>query len=94
MTPFDPRRIPAIIFDMDGLLLDSERIAYAIGREASEHLGLPWDHDVAMRMIGSNSRDGYRLLQDAFGPSFPVDAHQAEFGRRYGQAIDEGRFPL
>lgn len=94
MSPFDPRGIRAIIFDMDGLLLDSERVAYAIGREASEHLGLPWDHEVAMRMIGSNSRDGYRLLQEAFGPSFPVDAHQAEFGRRYEQAITEGRFPL
>ncbi|PLX72123.1 MAG: hypothetical protein C0607_17360 [Azoarcus sp.] len=94
MTAFDPCAVRAIIFDMDGLLLDSERIAYAIGREASEHLGLPWDHEVAMRMIGMNSRDGYRLLQDAFGPSFPIDAHQAEFGRRYEQAIVDGRFPL
>lgn len=88
------RRVRAVIFDMDGLLLDSERVAYAIGREASLHLGLPWDHEVAMRMIGTNSRDGYRLLQDAFGPDFPVEAHQAEFGRRYEDAIREGRFPL
>lgn len=94
MSTFDPSHIRAIIFDMDGLLLDSERIAYAIGREASEHLGLPWQHEVAMRMIGMNSRDGYRLLQEAFGPSFPIDAHQAEFGRRYEAAIADGRFPL
>lgn len=94
MSTFDARSIHAVIFDMDGLLLDSERVAYAIGREASEHLGLAWDHEVAMRMIGMNSRDGYRLLQEAFGLDFPVDAHQAEFGRRYEQAIVDGRFPL
>jgi HAD superfamily hydrolase (TIGR01509 family) len=94
MTHFRPAAVRAVIFDMDGLLLDSERIAYSIGREASEHLGLPWDHEVAMRMIGSNSRDGYQLLRDAFGPDFPIEEHQAEFGRRYERAIDEGRFPL
>lgn len=86
--------VRAVIFDMDGLLLDSERVAYAIGREASEHLGLPWTHEVAMSLIGLNSVDGYRLVQAVFGADFPVEAHQAEFGRRYEQAIDEGRFDL
>lgn len=86
--------IRAILFDMDGLLLDSERVAYAIGREASEHLGVPWSHEVAMSLVGLNSQDGYRVMREAFGPDFPVDAHMAEFGRRYEAAIHEGRFDL
>jgi HAD superfamily hydrolase (TIGR01509 family) len=84
----------AILFDMDGLLLDSERVAYAIGREASEHLGLPWTHEVAMAMVGLNSVDGYRVVREAFGEDFPAADHQAEFGRRYEAAIAEGRFDL
>lgn len=91
-NPFDG--IAAVIFDMDGLLLDSERIAFAIGRETSEHLGVAWSEEVALGMIGLNSRDGYRLLVESFGTDFPVEAHQAEFGRRYEIAITEGRFPL
>jgi HAD superfamily hydrolase (TIGR01509 family) len=84
----------AVLFDMDGLLLDSERVAYAIGREASQALGVPWSHEVAMSLIGMNSHDAARQFTDAFGPDFPIAAHQAEFGRRYEQAIDEGRFEL
>lgn len=92
--PIDPTLIRAVIFDMDGLLLDSERVALAIGREVCEHLGAPWSEEVALGMIGLNSKDGYRLLVESFGPDFPVAAHQAEFGRRYEAAIAEGRIPL
>ena len=41
----------------------NEDIAYRIGRETSAHLGAPWSHEVALRMIGLNSVDGYRLLR-------------------------------
>lgn len=86
--------IRAVLLDMDGLLLDSERIAFEIGREASIALGTPWSEEVALGMIGLNSRDGYRLLRESFGPAFPVEAHQEEFGRRYEAAIAAGRIPL
>ncbi|QID16629.1 HAD family phosphatase [Nitrogeniibacter mangrovi] len=91
---FDPARIAAVVFDMDGLLLDSERIAYDIGRQVSLDLGIPWTHEVAMQLIGRNSREHEALLKGAFGADYPLERHQAEFGRRYEARIASGRFPL
>ena len=94
MIRFEPGRCRAVIFDMDGVLLDSERIAYDIGRRICEDMGLPWRHDVAMQMIGRNSREFERLLKDAYGEDFPVAEHQQEFGCRYEAVIAEGGIPL
>ncbi|MCB1958037.1 MAG: HAD family phosphatase [Rhodocyclaceae bacterium] len=89
-----PTAIRAVIFDMDGVLLDSERIAYAIGRDVSRDMGIPWRHEVAMQMIGLNSREHERLLKGAYGEDFPVAEHHEEFGRRYEAVIASGRIPL
>ena len=91
---FDPATLRAVVFDMDGLLLDSERIAYDIGRQVSLDLGIPWTHAVAMQMIGLNSREHEALLKGAFGDDYPLEAHRAEFGRRYEARIARGGFPL
>lgn len=56
--------IRAVLFDMDGLLLDSERVAYAIGRETSEHLGLPWRHEAAIDAGRFDLKPGVHELFD------------------------------
>ncbi len=94
MNGFVRSRAAALIFDMDGVLLDSERIAYAIGRDVSRDMGLPWRHEVAIKMIGLSSREHERLLKGAYGEDFPVDAHHEEFGRRYEAVIASGEIPL
>ncbi|WP_374403196.1 HAD family hydrolase [Niveibacterium sp.] len=87
-------KIDAVIFDMDGLLLDSERVSYACGREACEALGLPWREETALAMIGRNARDNALLLEGLFGDPRHVDAHAAEFARRYEALIAAGAIPL
>ena len=94
MPGFDPQAIAAVIFDMDGLLLDSEQLAYDIGRQVSLDLGIPWTHEAAMQLIGRNSREHEAVLKAAFGEDYPLAAHQAEFGRRYEALIATGTIPL
>lgn len=94
MMDFDPATLAAVVFDMDGLLLDSERIAYDIGRQVSLDLGIPWTHETAMQLIGRNSREHEALLKGAFGEDYPLEVHQAEFGRRYEAVIAQGTIPL
>ena len=54
------RRPSAVIFDMDGLLLDTERIAPRCWSEAAAVLGVNFDTALIPAMIGRNSRDSDR----------------------------------
>lgn len=57
----------AIIFDMDGLLLDTERIALTAFLETCGHLGIPERRDVFTRCIGTNQLSGHEVLRQGLG---------------------------
>jgi len=83
MVPRPTRRPQAVIFDMDGLMLDTERLALIAWREASAALGLAFDPDVAQRMIGRNNADSRALIHAHYGENFPIDALMAAAGETY-----------
>ncbi len=58
--PFLP---DAVIFDMDGLMIDSERVSIACWSEAAAELGLPLDATFFVRMVGLGDRDSQALLR-------------------------------
>jgi HAD superfamily hydrolase (TIGR01509 family) len=57
--PFLP---DAVIFDMDGLMIDSERVSIACWSQAAQELGLPFPEGFWLRMVGLGDRDCERLL--------------------------------
>lgn len=80
----------AVLFDMDGLLIDSERIAQEVSREASLRLGLVLPERVALRMIGL-SRDALQSMVVAeLGRDFPFEPFQKEWEARYHERIARG----
>ena len=58
--PFLP---DAVIFDMDGLMIDSERVSIACWSEAAAELGPPLDETFFVRMVGLGDRDSQALLR-------------------------------
>ena len=52
----------AVLFDMDGLMLDSERAIIDCWREAARELALDVDDDLWFRMIGMHDRDYVPLM--------------------------------
>jgi HAD superfamily hydrolase (TIGR01509 family) len=67
------RRFQAIIFDCDGVLIDSERVACEIdARELSAH-GVPiTPESLSMRFSGVSYRDMYRILEAESGVRLPA----------------------
>lgn len=64
----------ALVFDMDGLLLDTERRALDAFVHACDALGVAGKVDVYLRCIGTRMRESRRILIDGHGPDFPFDA--------------------
>ena len=70
MTAPDPRpeALRAVLFDMDGLLVDSEPLWFVVEREVAERLGAPWgEADQEALIGGSLERTVSYLLAKADG---------------------------
>ena len=95
------RRPAAVIFDMDGLMLDTEPVAARAWTVAADRLGIAFDRAVTRRMIGRNFADCRMLIREHHGEDYPVDALMAGWHAAYDGIIDaeglvvkEGLFEL
>ena len=91
----------AVIFDMDGLMFDTEQLAYNAWRHTTHSHGHSFTDEFYQTLIGKNVADTDRAIQEAFGVDFPVAAMREERRRyiiaainREGLAIKSGLLEL
>jgi HAD superfamily hydrolase (TIGR01509 family) len=63
----------AVIFDMDGLMLDTESLALQTWRDAAAAIGVEFDLALLPAMIGRNYRDCREMLREHYGATYPVE---------------------
>ena len=71
LTVINPRPLPKIrgvLFDMDGVILDSEKLYARFWMEACHHFGFPMTREQALTMRSANRKVGEARLQSYFGP--------------------------
>ncbi len=66
--------ISAVIFDMDGLMFDTERIALMADIQAGKVMGYDLAEDLVVGTVGLNLDDTRRYYLNHFGPDYPFDA--------------------
>ncbi len=95
-------RLPhAVLFDMDGLMLDTEPLAVRAWDEAAQAMGVTFDAAIARRMIGRNFHDCTALLHAESPAGYPVEAVLGRWHDAYdaivlreGLAVKAGVFLL
>lgn len=65
--------IEAIIFDMDGLMLDTENVALECWQKAGEQYGYTITKELMLQAIGTTITDTKQLLFNNFGDDFPFE---------------------
>jgi HAD superfamily hydrolase (TIGR01509 family) len=73
--------VKAVIFDMDGLMFDTERLARDAWRSAMAEHGYVLGDDVYLRAVGRTVDVACGVFVDALGPDLPIEAIEASKAR-------------
>lgn len=86
----DFSKIRAVIFDMDGTLLDSERLSHRAWDAAAREIGERVTWEVFLKMVGHRSADCMRIMQEALGRALPAETVIASARKHYARLVDAG----
>ena len=87
-------RFKAAIFDMDGLILDSERLCMSIFRQACEVQNVPFIEKLYLSIIGCNTKKIEQIFRDGYGSSVDYPALHQEWKTRYTTIVKHQEIPL
>ena len=88
-----PRSPAAVIFDMDGLLFDTEGLYGEAILTAAAEVGCAMSRDVFLQLIGRSREVNHRFLLDHYGSNYPLEALIATWSRHF-QALAATGLPL
>jgi HAD superfamily hydrolase (TIGR01509 family) len=85
--------IEAVVFDLDGIIIDSEHVWDDVRQELAEERGGRWHDDASRDMMGMSSPEWSRYMREVIGLRQPPEEINAEVVRRM-EAVYRERLPL
>jgi HAD superfamily hydrolase (TIGR01509 family) len=84
----------AAVFDMDGVIFDSERLVMDCWKEIADRMGIA-DIEQAMReCLGVNKTQTKENMLKRYGENFPYDEFNSEASKMFRARYGNGRLPM
>lgn len=94
MTDLAPGSVGLVIFDCDGVLIDSERLSVKVDVLVLHELGWPLSEaEVVKRFVGRSDRDTKAAIEAHLGRTLPIDWEE-QMQTLYRQAFEADLAPV
>ena len=84
----------AVVFDMDGVLFDTEIVCMKAWMAVAEKNGLPDMEKVFPKCIGLNSNDSRQIVMKAYGEGFDYPRFRQEAADWFRTYMEENGLPV
>ncbi len=88
------KSIKAVVFDMDGIIFDSERLVIDCWKVVAEKYAIPDIEEACNECLGVNGVETKEKFLNRYGQDFPYDAYKNEMSKIYHDNYDGGRLPM
>jgi HAD superfamily hydrolase (TIGR01509 family) len=79
-----------VVFDMDGLLVDTEQVVFEAMRASCGGLGVEMPTELFKRLVGLPGHASDAIVQEHFGRSFDLEAWREGVGRHFREIASAG----
>ena len=88
------RNMRALVFDMDGVIFDSESIVLDCWQKVFEAHGIEYHSDVVMRSIGMDAYATGRVFRERYGEDFPFEEYREERKVFFNEIVSTTGLPV
>ena len=84
----------AVVFDMDGVLFDTERLCMEAWVAVAKERGLPGMEEIFPKCIGCNANGSKRFVLEAYGEDFDYEGFRKQASAWFWDYIDKNGLPV
>ena len=88
-----PDPIRAVVFDLDGLMFNTEELFFRVSSEMLRERGKEFTPEIMRRMIGRRAVDAGHMLKTMTGLDEPVEVLLADVRKRFYDQMDTAVHP-